>query len=81
MAERPTHRLAVVLLKQQRAALHRELAAAAGAFRASLPSSVRSAAAAWVAAQPVSRRAALEGVLGVAAENVTELLRGVTAAS
>jgi len=73
--ERPTHHLAVVLLDQQRAAVRRELAAVAEAFQAPLPNSPRADDAAWIAAQTAGRADALEGIMGVAAENVAEVLR------
>lgn len=75
VAERPTHQLAVVLLRQQRAAIRQELEAVVDAFRSPLPNSARADDAAWIAAQPAGRPSALEGVLGVATENVAELLR------
>lgn len=75
LPERPTHELAVVLLRQQRTGLRQELSRVADAFRSPKHGTPRADDAAWMAAQPTGRPEALEGILGVAADNVVEVLR------
>ena len=73
--ERPTHQLAIVLLRQQRAALHQELERVAQAFKSPRAGAPRAVDAAWIGEQPDNRSEALEGIQAVAAENVVEILR------
>ena len=74
-ANLPTHDLGVRIIRQQRAALQQEMRLALDAFESPKIGSPRATDEAWISAQGRVRERALNGILGLAAEHVAELLR------
>src|ERR1019366_7680564 len=75
MTELSTRDLAVRVLQQQRTAMMAILAEALDAYKSPVDSSPRSADDDWINTQPRVQREALNGILGLATEQVAELLR------
>lgn len=75
MTELSTRDLAVRVLRQQRTAMMAMLGEALDAYKSPVDSSPRSADDDWINTQPRVRREALNGILGLATEQVAELLR------